>query len=69
MKQGNKIEKKQAETLIEKYSTAMLRNDSSCKTTLCNIKGILVRISIVYTQKAVVFTNVRTDEQIVKFYE
>ena len=58
----------QAESLIDKYATSILRNDSSCKTALCRIKDRYVRISIVYSCKSVVFTDPPTQEQIVKRY-
>jgi len=58
----------QAEELISKYSTSILRNDSSCKTALCNIKDRYVRISIVYSCKSVVFTDPPTNKQLIYNY-
>ena len=68
MNSGKEVDKEYVSEIIRKFSTAMLRDDSSCKTALCNIGGRFVRISIVYAQKAVVFTDPPTNKQIIKFY-
>lgn len=63
-----KVTLKQAEAIIAGYSTAILRNDNTVKTALCCINKRYFTISIVYTQKAVVFTDPPTSKKIVKFY-
>ena len=59
----------QANALIERFSTAMLNNDSNCKSAICKIENRYIRISVMYRYKAVVFTDTLTNEKVVKSYE
>jgi len=56
----------QAEWLLSKYSTAIIRNDDSCKTAVMCINNRYFRMSIVYSYNTIVFTDPKTDKQIVK---
>ena len=57
-----------AERIIKEYGTAILRNDSSCRTAICEIDKKYIRVSIVYSTRSVVFTEPQTKKQIIKNY-
>jgi hypothetical protein len=63
-----KVELDSIKTLIKKYATGILRDDASVLSALCCVDKIYFRVSIVYKYKSVVFTDPKTEKQIIKYY-
>lgn len=63
-----KIELKAVLALIERTSLSILRKDNAVHTALCKVNERYFRVSIVYDCNSVVFTDTKTNEQIVKLY-